>query len=134
MNNFIGIGRLTRDPELRYIPSGTAICKFTIAIDKGLSKDKKEEFEKQNKPTADFLNVNVWGKVGENSANYLAKGRLVAVQGTIESGSYEKDGNRIYTTELNAYKVKFLEWGEKKETKEFSQEGFTPTNNDDIPF
>lgn len=115
MNNVILTGRLTRDPELRYIPgSGQAVTKFSLAVDKGLSRDKKQEMESQNKPTADFINIVVWGKQAENAANYLVKGRLVAIQGRLQSGSYEdKDGKRVYTTDVVASNVEFLEWGDK---------------------
>ena len=132
MNNVVLIGRLTRDPELRYIPgSGTAVCNFTMAVDKGLSKDKKQEMESKNQPTVDFIRIVVWGKMGENSANYLAKGRLVAVQGSIQTGSYDdKDGKKVYTTEVNARNVEFLEWGDKKE----GQADFTDAHNESIPF
>ena len=92
MNNVVLIGRLTRDPELRYIQTGTAVTKFSIAVDKGLSRDKKQEMESRNQPTADFINIVVWGKMGEKTcANYLGKGKLVGVQGRIQSGSYAKD-------------------------------------------
>lgn len=118
MNNFIGIGRLVRDPELRYIPnSGNAVCKFTLAIGKGYSKEKEQEIRNKGQQVADFINIVVWGKQAENAANYLAKGRLVAVQGRIQSGSYEdKDGKRVYTTDVVANNVEFLEWGDKQTT------------------
>lgn len=142
MNNVILTGRLTRDPELRYLEgSGTAVGTFTLAVDKNLSKEKKAEFEAANKPTADFIRIKVWGKQAENCANYLAKGRLVAVEGRIDTGSYDKeDGSKVYTTEVVARNVEFLEWGDKKEetnnVSDFSPggfEGFSPTS-DDIPF
>lgn len=134
MNSVNLIGRLTRDPELRYIPgSGTAVCNFTLAVDKGLSKDKKQEMESKNQPTADFIRIVVWGKMGENSANYLKKGRLVAIQGAIQTGQYnDKDGKTVYTTEVNARNVEFLEWGDKE--GQGGVEGFHPTDNTDIPF
>ena len=142
MNNVVLTGRLTRDPELRYLEgSGTATGTFTLAVDKSLSKDKKAEFEAANKPTADFIRIVTWGKQAENCANYLAKGRLVAVEGSIQTGSYEKEGQRVYTTDVVARNVEFLEWGEKKEqagnVADFSPggiEGFHPANDDDIPF
>ena len=106
MNNVVLIGRLTRDPELRYIPSGTAVCNFTLAVDKNLSRDKKQEMESKNQPTADFIRTIVWGKVAENCAKFLVKGRLVGVQGRIQTGSYDdKDGKRVYTTEVVAQTV-----------------------------
>ena len=132
MNNTVLIGRLCADPELRYLPTGTATCNFTLAVDRGLSKDKKQEMEAKNQPTADFLRIVVWGKMAESCANFLAKGRLVAVQGRIQTGSYEKDGQRVYTTDINAQQVEFLEWGDKKDYSGI--EGFHPTDNEGIPF
>lgn len=131
MNNAVLIGRLCADPELRYLTTGTATCNFTLAIDRGLSKEKKQEMEAKNQPTADFLRVIVFNKQAENCANYLAKGRLVGVQGRIQTGSYEKDGQRVYTTDINAQQVEFLEWGDKQDN---APEGYTPTDNEDIPF
>ncbi len=131
MNNVNLIGRLTRDPELRYLTTGTATCNFTLAVDRGLSKEKKQEMEAKNQPTADFIRIVVWGKAAENAANYLVKGRLVAIQGRIQTGSYEKDGQRVYTTDINAQQVEFLEWGDKQNN---TPEGYTPTDNEDIPF
>lgn len=130
MNNVALTGRLTRDPELRYIPSGTAVTKFTLAVDKNLSREKKQEAERNNQPTADFINIVVWGKQAENVANFTSKGKLIAVQGRIQSGSYEKDGQRVYTTDVVASNVEFLEWGDKADSV---PEGFHPVD-DDIPF
>ena len=120
MNNVSLIGRLTRDPELRYIQgSGTATSKFGLAIDKNISKEKKQEMESKGQHTADFVNIVVWGKIAENCANYLAKGRLVGITGRIQSGSYEdKEGRKVYTTDIVAQNVEFLEFGDKKESKE----------------
>lgn len=148
MNNVVLIGRLTRDPELRYIPnSGNAVSTFTLAVDKNLSRDKKQELESKNQPTADFIRIVVWGKQAENCANYLAKGRLIAVNGRIQTGSYDdKDGKRVYTSDVVANNVEFLEWGDSanksESSNQFNQsdsgysgiEGFHPTDNDDIPF
>ncbi len=144
MNNVVLIGRLTRDPELRYIPnSGQAVANFSLAIDKNLPKDKKQEMEAKNQPTADFVNIVTWGKIAENCANYLVKGRLVGVQGRIQSGSYEaKDGTRRYTTDVVANTVEFLEWGDSKpqgdsnsNSSDYSDlQDFHPIDNDDIPF
>ncbi|MDY0236816.1 MAG: single-stranded DNA-binding protein [Gudongella sp.] len=145
MNNVVLIGRLTRDPELRYIPnSGTAVSTFSLAVDKNLSKDKKAEMESRNQPTADFIRIVVWGKQAENCANFLNKGKLVGINGRIQTGSYDdKDGKKVYTTEVVANSVEFLEWGDSG-NKTSSQSsngndfpdvgGFHPTDNDDIPF
>ena len=105
MNKVILIGRLTRDPELRFTPSGKAVATFSIAVNRPYSKEKE----------ADFFNVVVWGKSAENCANYLAKGRLVGLDGRLQSRSYEtQTGEKRYVTEVIADQVEFLEWGNKE--------------------
>ena len=89
--------------------------------------------ESKNQPTADFIRIVVWGKMAENSANYLVKGRLVGIQGRIQTGSYDKDGVKVYTTDVVASQVEFLEWGDKPQY-EGVPEGFHPADSDDIPF
>jgi len=112
MNSVILIGRLTRDPELKYLANtGTPVTTFNLAVDKQLSKEKKQELAEKGEPTADFINIVVWGKQAENCANYLAKGRLVAIQGRIQSRSWETENGRRYATEVVANQVQFLEWG-----------------------
>lgn len=109
MNKVILIGRLTKDPELRYTQSGMAVCQFTLAVNKNLSKDKKEEMEAQNKATADFPRIIVWGKMGENASRYLKKGSQCAIDGSIQTGSYQdNNGNRVFTTDIVAQCVEFL--------------------------
>lgn len=133
MNHVVLIGRLTRDPELRYIAgSGTAVAQFTLAVDKQLSRDKKQQFEQQGKPTADFIRIVVWGKQAENCANYLAKGRLVAVQGSINTSSYKSNtGEMRYSTDVVANNVQFLEWGEKRNAPtQGNNDSFQAFNND----
>lgn len=148
MNSVVLIGRLTRDPELRYLPNGgMAVCNFSLAVDKDLSREKKQQMESQGKYTADFINIVVWGKQGENCANYLAKGRLVAIQGRIQTGSYNaNDGSKRYTFDVVAEKTEFLEWGDKnqsqgnpidsmnQEPSDFGGDGFHPVDDDEIPF
>ena len=144
MNNVVLIGRLTRDPELRYIPNtGTPVSTFSLAIDKQISREKKQEMESKGQPTADFINIVVWGKQAENCANYLAKGRLTAVQGRLQSRSYDgKDGIRRYTTEVVAERVQFLEWGDSDNRAKPSSpqedfpdiDGFEPIDDENIPF
>lgn len=141
MNNVILIGRLIKDPELRYTQSSNATyARFTIAVDRGMSKDKKQELEAKGQQTADFINIVVWGKQAENCQKYLQKGRNVAIQGRLQSGSYTaQDGTKKYTTEVWAERVQFIDWGEKKEdhTQPFGQFDELPyqeANNEDIPF
>lgn len=113
---------------------GTAVTRFTLAVDKELSKAKKEEFESKGQATADFINITAWGKQAEFVANYLGKGKKVAVQGRINTGSYEKEGQRIYTTDVVANNIEILEWENDNESNNDIPEGFHPTDNADIPF
>ena len=112
MNNVSLLGRLTKDPELRYTQGGKASCRFTLAVDRGLSREKRQELEANNQPTADFIFVTAWGKTAELVANYLSKGRQVAIEGSIRTGSYEnQEGQRVYTTEVWANRVHFISDG-----------------------
>jgi single-strand DNA-binding protein len=100
MNKCILIGRLTKDPDLRYTQSGTAVATFTLAVDRAFSKEKE----------TDFIPCVVWQKQAENCANYIGKGSLVAVSGRIQVRSYEaKDGGKRWVTEIIAEQVKFLD-------------------------
>ncbi len=122
MNIAMLVGRLTKDPELRYIPgTQTAVTTFIIAIDKGLSRDKKAELEAKGLPTADFLPIVCWGKTAQNVSNFVGKGSLVAVQGRIQTRNYEdKAGEKKYVTEIVASQVEFIEWKEREKKDERS--------------
>jgi single-strand DNA-binding protein len=106
MNQVILIGRLTRDPEVRYTGDQMAITSFTVAIDRPVRADREKQ--------ADFPRVTVFGKQAENCEKYLAKGRMVAVQGRIQTGSYKnKEGATVYTTDVVADRVEFIDWGDR---------------------
>lgn len=111
MNKVILTGRLVRDPELRYTQSNMAVCTFVLAVDRGLSKQKRQEAEAQNRPTADFPRITVWGVQGENASRYLHKGSQCAVEGRIQTGSYQdtQTGKMVYTTDVVADRVEFLD-------------------------
>lgn len=111
MNSVNLIGRLVRDPELRYTQSQQAVCTFTLAVDKGLSRDKRQEMESAGKPTADFPRIMVFGKMAESTSTYLSKGSQCGVIGRIQTGSYldRETGKTIYTTDIIAEKVEFLD-------------------------
>ena len=108
MNNVTLIGRLTRDVDLAYTSgNNTAVAKFTLAIDRPVKKGSDKQ--------ADFIRIIAFGKTAENCDKYLCKGRLVAVNGAIQTGSYQnKEGNTVYTTDVIAGRVEFLEWGDKQ--------------------
>ena len=131
MNHVVLIGRLTKDVELKYIQgTGTPVANFTIAVDREFAgKDGKKE--------VDFIDIQVWGKSAENCSNYIGKGSLVGVQGSIRIDSYQNQaGENRKITRVNANRVQFLD------TKRTEQENKTNTNtlefqeidNDDIPF
>ena len=102
MNKIILIGRLTRDPELRYTPNGAAVCSFTLAVDRPFTNQGGTR-------EADFINIVVWNKAGENCAKYLSKGRQTAVEGRLQIRSYEgNDGQKRYVTEVIADRVEFI--------------------------
>ena len=93
MNHWVGIGRLTRDPEVRYTQSGKACAKFTLAIDRRKSSDGNQQ--------ADFIQCVAWEKTAEVIAQYVSKGQKIAVEGRIQTRSYDaKDGAKRYVTEI----------------------------------
>lgn len=127
MNSWNGIGRTTRDIELKY-NGDMAIGKFTVAIDDGWGEKK----------TTSFIPVVCFGKTAENCEKYLHKGKLCGVTGRIKTGKYEnKEGITVYTTDVIADRVEFLEWGEKTGSKDKDiPEGFALIDDDSdmIPF
>lgn len=106
MNSVELIGRLTRDPEVRYTSgSQTAVATFTIAIDRPQRQDGGEK-------QADFPRITVFGRQAETCEKYLKKGRMVAIQGRLQTGSYQnKNGDTVYTTDVVANRVEFIDWG-----------------------
>jgi single-strand DNA-binding protein len=118
------------------------VTTFTLAIDRNMPKDKKQQAEAQGKPTADFIRVTVFSKSAENCANFLAKGRMVAVEGSIQTSTFKTpQGETRYSTDVVANKVQFLEWGDKKPSaqgpmapfEEYSS-NFESADDEDIPF
>lgn len=103
MNRTILVGRMTRDPELKYTPTGVAVANFTLAINRPF-----KNAEGNNE--ADFINIVVWRKPAENTAQYTKKGSLVGVDGRLQSRSYgDKDGKTVYVTEVVADSIQFLD-------------------------
>jgi single-strand DNA-binding protein len=103
LNRVILIGRLTKDPELRYTPSGVAVTTFTLAVDRPFTNQQKER-------EADFIPIVTWRQLAETCANYLRKGRLAAVEGRMQVRNYDNnEGRRVYVTEVIADNVRFLE-------------------------
>ena len=102
MNRVDLVGRLTRDPELRHTSSGRAVCQLNLAINRTFTNQNGER-------EADFINVVVWDKQAENVCKYVTKGRLVSVEGRLQSRSYDdKDGKKVHVTEVVALSVQIL--------------------------
>ena len=111
MNSVHIIGRLTKDPQISYISdTQTAVARFSVAISRGKDKDGNDK-------GADFPNVVVFGKQAENCERYLSKGKLVGIEGRLQTGSYEKDGRKVYTTDVIANRVEFVEWDNKEKSE-----------------
>lgn len=104
MNQVCLLGRLVKDIELRYTNSNTAYCKFTLAVNR--------RFKQEGQPTADFISCMAWGKTAEFCSKHFAKGSQMAIEGRIQTGNYEKDGQKVYTTDVIVEGVYFA--GEKK--------------------
>lgn len=125
INRVVLVGRLTKDPELRYTQSGVAVATFTLAVERNRANAQGER-------ETDFIPVVVWGKTAEACANYIGKGSLVAVDGRIQVRTYDgKDGQRRWVTEVIAEMVRFLD-GKKQSPPSMGQE--VSFSEDDIPF
>lgn len=139
MNQVVLIGRLTRDPELRFVPSsGKAVANFTLAVDRVYSREKE----------ADFFRIVVWGKQAENVATYLKKGSQCAVSGSIHNNNYtDREGNMRYSTDINADRVQFLsspgggsgrqDYGDDQYSgsqQQAPEDDFPMIDDDDVPF
>ena len=148
MNHVVLVGRLTRDPELRYIPgTGTPVATFSVAIDRDYTK-------KDGTKETDFIPVEVMGKSAEFCANYVSKGRLVAIQGSIQISRYEtQSGEKRTFTKVSTMRVQPLDSNRAKSDNPYQQnqgfepsfepsfeptgldpQGFQAIDDDDIPF
>ena len=127
MNNVVLIGRLTRDPEVRYTEAQLAIARFSLAVDRQKFGNKENQ-----EVTADFINIVVFGKLAENVEKYLNKGSQIGIIGRLQTGSYvNKDGVKVYTTDVVADRVEFL--NTKTKNGEDMPDGFKDIQ-DERPF
>lgn len=137
MNQVIIIGRLTKDVECKYTQGGMAVARFNLALDRGKDKDGNDR-------GADFPSCVAFGRTAENLEKFSGKGLRVAVTGHITTGSYEKDGHKVYTQDITADRVQFIDWKEKSDAERaaaaapsadqsYAPEGFY-ASDEDIPF
>jgi single-strand DNA-binding protein len=140
MNKVILMGRLTRDPEVRYTTTNnTLVASFSIAVNRRFSKQGEER-------QADFINIVAWDKTGEFCSKYFKKGMQVAVVGRIQTRNYDdKDGKKVYVTEVVAEETYFADSKREGESNPFggaeapfnanaTPSDFTPVTDDDLPF
>lgn len=132
MNTAFLIGRLTKDPELSYTSSGRSCTRFIVAVDR---------FSKGGEKKADFISCIAWNKTAEAISKYSAKGLKIAIEGSIQTGSYKKDdGSTVYTTDVLINKAEFLEWSNSKNSNnDFDNQDLDDTydfetTNERIPF
>lgn len=110
LNKWVGIGRLTRDAELKYTSGGMAVCKFSIAVNRRVKNGDQWTEE------ANFLDIVLWGRAGESINQYLVKGKQVAVEGELHQNRWEQDGQNRSKIEINASNVQLLGGGERGNT------------------
>lgn len=127
MNRVTLVGRLTAKPELRYTSANLPYARFSIAVNRTFRNN-------DGQTEADFINIVVWRKQAENVCNFLDKGRLVSVDGRLQTGSYtDKDGNRRYTTDVVADSVQFLESRNSHSESSSNSGGPSPYDYQDAP-
>lgn len=124
LNNVVLIGRLTKDPDLRYTPSGVATTTFNLAVERTFTDSQTKKRE------VDFIPIVTWRQQAESCANYLRKGRMCAIAGRIQVRSYVKDGKKVFVTEVIAENVRFLERGEQAA----EDDGKVYVDPDSLPF
>ena len=132
-NRIVLVGRLTRDPELRFTNNGTPVCQFALAVDDGYGENRR----------TDFINIVVWNKQGENCNQYLSKGKLALVEGRLHIRNYDnKEGRKVFVTEVVADNVRFLSPKNEQSPSPLGggfadsgsfDDGF-PSTDDDLPF
>ncbi len=131
MNSIQLIGRLTKDPELRYAAgTGTAVCKFALAVNRAFKKDE-----------VDFINCVAFNKTAETIAQYLIKGRMLGVSGSLQIGSYDaQDGSKRYTADVIVQSFTFCDSSNsssdstKQNNKDVIDDDITPVDDADMPF
>lgn len=121
INSVVLTGRLTKELDLRYTSNGTAVATGTLAVNRSF-KNADGDYE------ADYPRIQVWRKAAENLANFTQKGSLIGIEGRIQTGSYEKDGQRVYTTEIVVDKFTLLE-SRNNQNSQQSSRGQTQTNS-----
>lgn len=125
LNHIVLIGRLVRDPELRYTSNGVPVTNFTLAVERNYTNQQGEK-------EVDFIKIVTWRKLAETCAHHLNKGRLVAVEGRLQISRSEKDGRTYINPEVVANEVRFLDWAKEQNQGQEQTDDFW--NDFDVPF
>lgn len=140
MNKVILVGRITKDPELKTVQSGSAVVNFTVAINRPTTSNGAD----QNQSNADYINCVIWNKQAENLAKYVKKGQLIGVEGRIQTRTYDSNGTTRYITEVLCDNVQFLDTkkdngssqeqsDEEEQSDDFANK-ISNVNDNDLPF
>lgn len=134
MNSVILIGRLTKDPDIRVTKSGQSVCGFVLAVDKGLSKDKRQEAEAAGRPTADFITCQAWGVTADLLSMYCSKGSKIGIEGRIQTGSYQdkETGKTVYTTDVVVNRLELLDSGKGQRSNNQRSDDFFDDDFEEI--
>lgn len=127
LNKIILIGRLVRSPELRYLSNGNAVCNMTLAVERNYSGN-------DGKKPVDFIKIVTWRKLAESCAHHLGKGRLVAVEGSLQINQSEKNGRTYTNPQVQANEVRFLDWPKDSKKDDEPPTGYSEDDNFDVPF
>lgn len=158
MNSVHIMGRLTRDPEVRVAQSGMSVATFTVAVDRAMTKEKKEQAERNGQPTADFIRCMAFGNTADAIGRFFTKGRKILLEGHIQTGKYEnQQGQTVFTTDVIIGRFYFVDSQQTQPQGNYQQnyrqpapqpaqqpqqtrmdddliDGFSYYNEDDIPF
>lgn len=126
MNNVQLIGRITHELEKKHTQAGGTVLRFAIAIDRGKDKDGNDK-------GTDFINCVAFNKNAESIAKHSGKGCRIAVEGRIQTGSYEKDGRKVYTTDIMVDRKEFIDWANENQAQDLPS-GYSAVEDDDLPF
>lgn len=137
MNSVQLVGRLVRDPEMRFVPqSGVAVTTLTIAVDKKLNAEQRKKAQENGTPTADFPRIIAFGKIAETVANFFAKGDMIGVEGRIQTSTFKKqDGSTGFSTDVVLEQLTFLPKAQSSKPDSVPNDDFQAIEDDsEIPF
>ncbi len=138
MNHVSLLGHITKDPEVRTTQGGMAWARFVVAVNRRMSVEKRKQAQANGQPTADFISCVAWDKTAELVERSFKKGDAILLEGRITTGNYERDGQRVFTTDVTVERLHFLPKSRESAapiaTAARRDEPFYPVDHDEIPF